>query len=138
MRNLLIAGAVIAGLYFFTRFRALSALQFVARNVSVSPGGLVLQVGVQNPSSADITINSLFGSVLINGNAIGDISEMLNKVIKGNSETMVPLTIAPNLFGSVALLIQNIQAGGQLPREITFNGSANVDNNVIPLKLSFQ
>jgi LEA14-like dessication related protein len=137
MRNLLIAGAVIAGVYYLTKLRALTSLQFVPRGVSLASGAMKFQVGVQNPSSSAITLNSLFGKILIDGFAVGDVAAVIQQSIKGNSETVIPISITPDFFGSVGLLVQNITSGYQVPKSIELQASANIDNNIIPVKLQF-
>ena len=137
MRNLLIAGAVLAGVYYLTKIRLLSSLQFVPRGVSLGAGAMKFQIGVQNPSSSGITLNSIFGKIYIDGFPVGDIAAVLQQTIKGNSETVIPISITPDFFGSVGLMVQNITSGYQVPKSIELQASANVDNNIIPVKLQF-
>jgi LEA14-like dessication related protein len=137
MKNVIWIALAAGAVLLYTRIRALTNLQFVARNIGFGGGGIQLQVGVQNPTSTDLTLKSIFGQFIVNGSPVGNVSSSYQQIVKGNSETTVLVTISPDIFGSVGLLVNQLQTGVTAPETIELRGQANVNDNIVPLRLTF-
>lgn len=136
--TLLIVGAAAAAWYFFSRANALNSLIFVPKGIGIQGGGLNLLLGVQNPTGAAIQLNSLAGSVNVNGSPIGNVSSFQPIVIAGNAETVVPLYLSANPFGILGQtidLLDGNEGAGNFRASLT--GIANVNNIPVPINISF-
>lgn len=137
---LLFGGAI--GLYYLTRGRAANQLNFY-------PGGIqgmafqdlqamaFLDFIVQNTSNADVNLNSIAGNAYANGTLVGNISNFEGSVIRGNSETRVPVVVRFNALGIVSDIIDAFQTGN-FRQDITINGRANAEGISVPIDLKFQ
>lgn len=132
----LVAGSV--GLYFYLRVRSLTSLQFVARGIGLGNGGIQLKIGVQNPTANQLTVNSLVGQVLVDGNPVGNVSAFMQQVILPNSESEVRVTLTPDIFGLLGQAINILQNGGEAFDTISIQGTANVSGALLPVNLQFR
>jgi LEA14-like dessication related protein len=134
---LLIAAAGGLAWYFFSRAQTLSNLIFVPRGIGTVAGGVSVRLGVQNPTANPIQLNSLAGSLVINGNAVGNVSSFLPVTIAPNAETVLDLTIIPNMFGAASQVL-NLIEGNEFNTKLnpSLQGTANVNNIAVPLNIS--
>lgn len=133
---LLLAGGAAAIYYFGSRVNTLSGLNFVPRGLSFVGGAARIVVGVQNPSSYPLTLRSVAANLIVNGNTFGNVSGFIPVVIAPNSETPVPLLFTPSIFGIAADILDAVNRDS-LAVTAALQGSANVDNNSLPLNLQF-
>ncbi len=137
---LLFAGVV--GVYYLTRGRAANHLNFYPGGIQ----GMALQdltptmeldFIVQNTSNADVSINSLAGNAYSNGYLVGNISNFQGALVRGNSETRVPVLVRFNPIGIVNDIIDAFQTGN-FKQDITIEGRANGEGISVPIELKFQ
>jgi len=129
-------------LYYLTKGRA-------AKNLTFYPGSIQgmafqdltpmmeLDFIVQNTSNADVALNSIAGNAYSNGYLVGNISNFQGAVIRGNSETRVPVLVRFNLIGAVNDIIDAFQTGN-FRQDITIQGRANGEGISVPIELKFQ
>jgi LEA14-like dessication related protein len=138
---LLLFGGVV-GLYYLTKSRAANNLTFYPGSIT----GMGLQNGepmmqldfiVQNTSNADVALNSIAGNAYSNGYLVGNISNFQGAVIRGNSETRVPVLVRFNLIGAVNDIIDAFQTGN-FRQDITIEGRVNGEGISVPIELKFQ
>lgn len=136
---LLIGGAV--ALYAFTTARAAGNLIFApGRITGLSLDGMspviIAELKVQNTSNVDFTLNSLAGNLSTDNTLIGNASDFIPAQIKGNSQTIIPITLTLLPLGIVDNII-NILVGGYQKKELIFDGSVNANGQQVPLLLKF-
>ncbi len=137
MKNLIyILGGGVA-LWLLTRLSLGKKLLF---NFSgVKPKGKLLNpileitLSVQNPSNQRATINSISGTLFLDGREISNISSFKQQTIIPNAETFITIDARPGLIG-VANIVKDIFGRDKSKSyKFRFTGSANVDNIVIPI-----
>lgn len=134
---ILLGGVAIGAYILYKKSEAVQNLNFIPRGIGTGPGGLVLSLGIQNVSSATLYFNSFVGNLLIDGAPAGNVTLFHPTEILPGAETMVPLAIGVNLFGSLQYLINQIAAQEiQLPK-IALDGNANIGTVLYPVKLQF-
>jgi hypothetical protein len=114
----------------------LSNLNFIARGAAMNGGALQLTLGIQNPTSGAITLNSLVGNILVNGASFGNISNFASTIIAPNQETDIVLNIAPNDIGIAAGLLTSLE-GGTDSLTVTAQATANINGAPVPVNLTF-
>jgi hypothetical protein len=135
---LLIAAGIAAAWWFFTRANALNSLVFIPKGVGIQGGGLNLVLGVQNPTGAGITLNSLVGSLQVDGSSVANITDFTPQVIAPNSETDINLYVSANVFGLAGGLINQLDGNeGAGSFRAALVGTANVNNIPVPVNLPF-
>jgi hypothetical protein len=135
---LFIAAAAFAAWWLFSRANALNSLIFIPKGIGVQSGGLNLILGVQNPTGSAIQLNSLAGSINVNGSPIGNVSNFSPQIIAPNQETDVPLYLSANLFGIAGSVINQLdgnEGSGNFRANLT--GTANVNNIPVPVSIDF-
>lgn len=137
---LLIGGAV--ALYEYNQYRAGGNLNFFPGQVTdMSFEGLnpvaTAELLIQNTSNVTFTINSLSGSVTLNGTLIGNISDFTPVTIGGNSEGYIPLKLRLLTLTIVQNLI-NAFGGGAIKENLVVTGSVNANGVQVPLSITYQ
>jgi hypothetical protein len=118
-----VLGAI--GYFLYSRARAVGGLIFLPRGLSAGSGSIQIMMGVQNPSDVPVPISSFAGNLVVNGSAIGAVSDFVPTVIAPNSETQITLNVAPNIFGVVNGAINMIKNGTQQFKAV-LQGTVNV------------
>jgi hypothetical protein len=131
---LLVAGVV--ALWAYSKAHTGTHLQFLPLNASWDGGSLHVQIGVQNPTNDSLQLQSLAGTVAINGTTAGNISDFTPALIAPNAQTPITLSYTPSIFGIVSTVVNQLNNGG--PINITVNGTANVNGIPLPVNLTFQ
>jgi LEA14-like dessication related protein len=129
------------GFYLITGYAKASAAQllnFSIANAQVDLSGsnfyLTVNVVVQNPTGESFNVKSLSGSLTVNGNFLGTVSNFQPAVIAANSQAIYPLTIQIALIGAGLDLYQIINDG---EKDIVANisGTANANGFAIPVNV---
>lgn len=137
---LLLLAAGLVGVYLLKKAQAIANLNFVPRGVSFSNGGLVLQLGVQNVTNTPLQVNSFVGSVMVNGGNFGNVTAWGTQTIAPNAETIIPVTITPNIVGTFQSLLttfNNWQSGSSVSLSVQLQGNANISGQIFPINASF-
>lgn len=137
--TLLIVGGGFAAWYLLTRIGTIGGLKFIPRGLAVVGGAVSLLLGVQNPSSTGLYIESFIGSLMLNGNAIGDVSNFQQTYIAPNAETPVSVLVSPNFFGIAQGAINELSGneGGGTGMSATLTGQVNINNSSLPISVNF-
>jgi hypothetical protein len=93
----------------------------------------VLGIGVQNTSNQSFTIRALAGNCYSDGYYIGNLSNFIPQTIPPRSQVVINVNLRLALIGVVNQLIDAFQ-NRNFRREITLDGHANVDYQVVPIK----
>lgn len=133
---MLVGAAAVAAYFLFQGASTLNSLVFLAKGVTMQNGFLQLTLGIQNPTSNALTIQSLAGNILVNGSAFGNISNFVPTVIAANSETDMVLNIAASPLGIAAGLVNELESSGT-NLSVAAQGVANVNGQPIPVSLTF-
>jgi LEA14-like dessication related protein len=134
--TVLLVGAGVAAYLLYQRYNAIGNLNFIPRGIQGSGGQLVLLLGVQNPSSAPLSLNSFVGNLVVNGGNAGNVTLFQPVTINPNAETVVPVTIGYNVFGIVQSVLNT--AGTDLSQaSVVLDGDANIGNQLFPVNLKF-
>lgn len=135
---LIAVGGLIALSYFNLGVTG-ATMQVVLQNVQFnSLTDWVITLYVQNVSNSAIQVNSLNGTVSVNGTNIGNVSDFSGSVqVPANSQTAVNVHFSPSLLsipGIVATFVQGIISGNPTGETLNFEvqGFVNVNGNVIP------
>lgn len=126
-----IVGAV--GYFLWSRARAVGGLIFLPRGISFSGGPVQVTLGVQNPSSVAVPIESFAASLYINGVPLGSVSNFNPVLINPSSETPVLLNISPNVFGLANEAINLVRNGLPGSYSARLTGSVNVGGVLFPV-----
>jgi hypothetical protein len=136
-----IAGGAALLWYLANKATTLANLQFTAKSVSFQGSGLQLTVGILNPTNGELTINSIVGNVLVNGQPFGTITNFTQTVVAANAETDIILNISPNVLSLASDLINELSTGGPAaPSSVSIiaQGTANVNGSPLPVNLNLQ
>ena|SRR5277367_5641866 len=136
--NLLIFGAIgVAAWYFLTRLSTIGSLNFIPRGLGLVGNAVSVLIGVQNPTSEGLNLGSISGNLVVNGNSVGNVADFTPVVIAPNAETQIQLLITPNIFGIAANVIYQLQQNLTGGINATLQGTANINNNAVPLNVNF-
>lgn len=134
--------AGIAATFLLTGKKFLSRLLFVPRGIKIDTTSLIhpviyLKIGIQNPSSVSVKLNSLIGQLSAGGKTLASVSAFPQMSIDGNAESVVTLTVEPSLVTAISFII-NLIGQGVHGLDFLFEGNANVNNIVVPVKTTFR
>lgn len=88
---------------------------------------------LQNPSSQQIEINSLVGSLAVNGKFLSNLTNFKKIIVPGNSQVELPITVSTGLLDAVTTIVALLK---DKSKNVTasFDGNVNAENFVIPIK----
>ena len=109
-------------------------LRLKITGVTVEHGLITIFINVINPNSANLEIKSFVGNIYSGSVKIADVKMFGDYVVYGNSELEIPLVANPVLTN---LMMQLFATYKQRVINIMFDGSVNVNDNLIPLKLNY-
>lgn len=105
-----------------------NTVQVVFAGVDVQNlNSIVVKIVVQNITNASITVNSMSGNLLLNGDQLASISDFTQRTIAPNSQTEIDVTASPSwldIFANVQQLLST--PGSQL--NFTADGNINISN----------
>lgn len=133
--GILLAAAVVGGIIYFGNLGIGAAdVQFILGGVQIQ--GLTtiqVQLIVQNVSNADFKINSMSGTVTLNGNMLGNVSSFPATpiVVKANSQVPINVTLNLSLL-SVPGVVQQLLAGTNQQLNFVVTGNVNLNSLVVP------
>ena len=141
MKNYLGFGILALAIVYVLRKKSLvTNAKFSLENVSFNwnKKEVYVRMGILNPTNAEITINSILGSLYLNNNEVATI-ETFNKLLVGaNAKTSLNLTMKPTLYGIFASLknIFSTKNSQELFKtyKVKFVGTANANGVNLPLE----
>ncbi len=133
---LLLFGAAGLAYYAYTRLALGNGLQFVPLGVTTGGNGLLVNVGVQNPTSNSATLNSFAGNLKANGSSIANVSNFQGVTIGPNAQTSLQFSVTPNLI-ALGVDLVDIAENGLNNYAFTLTGNANVNNTPLPVNITF-
>lgn len=143
MNELLLLGAAVFALVYFSKASAAHNLKFFIATVSAEMQGatpvIVLQVMIQNPTNEAYQVNALVGNLSTStGYLIGNVSGFTPVPIAAQSQQLYNVNVRVNLIGT-ALDIFNLVSNGQgLTQIVKFDGAINVSGLVVPIELDYK
>src|ERR1700743_1314178 len=127
--NDLLLGLGLAGLayYAYTRYTLGSNLNFIPLGGTPGGNGLVVTIGIQNPTSNTATLNSFAGNILANNSAIASVSNFQGMTLAPNAQTQLQFSVTPNLLG-LGMDLYTFITDGISNLKFSLVGTANVNN----------
>jgi LEA14-like dessication related protein len=113
-------------------------VQVILKSVTVnSINNWSIVITVQNVTNTSVTVNSLVGTVSVNGAQIGNVSSFIPVNISGNSQSDITVVFQPSLLTLPNAVITAIQAATS-NNQLQFNvsGNFNLNSLVLPFSLS--
>lgn len=146
MKKILPAALVfIAGLILLNKFAkgsAASNLTFNIAGIDFSFAGLVptmtLSIAVQNTSSQSLTINSMAGSLYINGEYAANVSSFQQLTIPANTEQVYKINLRLSITGVINSVIDIVSGKSSDTANIRFAGTVNFENLQLPVDLTYK
>lgn len=130
---LLLIGGGIALWYYAGLARAGELMQVVFKTVTFNNlTSLNIILGIQNVSNTTININSLVGTVTMNGSTIGSISSFTPTSVPGNSEQQLSVQFDLSVLGLPGI-ISNIINNPSQQYTFAITGNANVNGLPVPI-----
>jgi LEA14-like dessication related protein len=131
--------AAAAAIYFFGKNRLVQSAKFSFEKLSfdLKKRKVNIVLGILNPTSTTATVQSIVGTLIVNGKEVANIENYTKVAVKPKSKSLLPLTITPSALGIFQLLKDYVskKTKGQ-KATATFNGTANVGGTSLPLKIS--
>lgn len=131
----LAAGALILW-YFMGKKKLASATTFSMEKLGFDIKGkkIKLTLGANNPTGSSATLNSLVGALYIKGNQVSSVESFTKVNILPNAKSLITLDLKPSLVGIFATAKLLLSKGGTKALDATFEGNADVDGLIIPIK----
>lgn len=135
------AALAVTGAFIFSKIATASAatrLNIILGKVEIANGGLQLTLIAQNPTPISYTVDSIVGTVSVNGSYIANVSSFVPALVKRNSEVLVPINVRITLFDVLTNIDDMLK--GISTHVVVFNlkGTVNVDSIVVPLDLTYK
>jgi LEA14-like dessication related protein len=130
---LVLAAAV--GYWAYTRYGAVTNLQFVPRGISLSGSGFQITLGVQNTSNVGLQYNSFAGSLQVNGANVASVQDFQPVAIAPNAESDLQINVTPNLLGLASQALSQIQNGVTGIQSAVLTGTANIGGAQYPVNV---
>jgi hypothetical protein len=139
-KNLIAFGiAAAAALYLYSKNRLVQSAKFSFEKLSfdIKKRKVNIVLGILNPTNTTATVNSIVGTLIVNGKEVANIENYVKIAVKPKNKSLLPLTITPSALGIFQLLKDYVskKTRGQ-KASATFNGTANVGGTSLPLNIS--
>lgn len=105
-------------------------------SVDIKKRQINLILGILNPASGSIKINSVVGNLVLNGQSIASIENFTGLIVEGNAKSFLSLIMKPSGIGIINLAIDFVNAKKNKEKtsaNVKFVGTANVDGIAIPI-----
>jgi LEA14-like dessication related protein len=93
-----------------------------------------IRLGILNPTNAEITINSILGSLFFNNNEVAIVNSFSRILIGANANTTLNLTMKPTLYGIFESLKNLLTKDLAKTYKVKFVGTANANGINMPLE----
>jgi LEA14-like dessication related protein len=111
-----------------------ATFSFEKFKVEMKKKAIIITLGVNNPTSQSLTINSIVGNLLLSGKTVASIETFNKTNVIPNAKTLIDLTVKPSLAGlaqTVLAMAKKTQKAADL--KLKFVGNGNVDGIAIPI-----
>lgn len=132
---LLLAGGAY-GLYYISELGlATNTITVVFQGVNFqSLTSVQVNLLIQNITNASVTVNSMTGNLLMNGNQLAALSDFTQRVIPANGQVTVPINVSLSVLSLPGNIISLTQLTGQTI-DFTAVGNVNVSGLILPFNL---
>lgn len=89
---------------------------------------------VQNVSNATVQVNSMSGTIFLNGNTLANMSDFTPRTVNPNSQLPITINVKPDFLMLGSNIMNLINNPGQTIK-FTIEGNANINNLVLPFSL---
>ena len=139
-QNLILLAVAAGAIYFFVRTKKLKQTkkfaQFTIKGITLKGLKLICEIGVQNPVSSSLKLNSFVGGIVYGGSIIASVTNFKPVTIAGNKESTVELTLKPKGLGILTAIKTAISKKvGYMG--LMLKGTANINNAVVPIAMKF-
>lgn len=124
---------------------AAGTLKMFIDNLHIECGGFLctspvveLVTVIQNPSSSDLTLNSVAGDVFLNGSYIGNASSFNIPPIKAGAQQPVTINVRLQIAQIAATLLDLVTGKSGLKGEVRFDGTVTGEGINIPVNLTYK
>ncbi len=131
----IIALVAVVAYFVYTKGLSLANLQFIPRGITIAGNGFQVVLGVQNTSNTTLQYNSFAGSLIVNGSAVGNVSDFTAQPIAANAETDLTINISANVLGIASQIMQQLQSGGTGIQSASLSGTANISGVQYPVNV---
>ena len=111
-----------------------ATFSFEKFKVDLKKKAIIITLGVNNPTSQSLTINSIVGNLSLSGKVVAAVETFVKTNVMPNAKTLIDLTVKPSLVGlaqTVLALAKKTQKAADL--KMKFVGNGNVDGIAIPI-----
>jgi hypothetical protein len=95
-----------------------------------------LQFLIQNVSNTAAQLNALSGTVSINNNVVGNLSNFTPTEIPATSQQVINIDFKPSLIGLSSEIVQLVTQGAGQTLNFAVNGSMNVNGLLLPFNVN--
>jgi LEA14-like dessication related protein len=137
MKNYLGFGILALAVIYVLRKKSLAEnAKFSLENVSFNwkKKEVYVRLGILNPTNAQITINSILGSLYMNNNEVATVQTFSKLLVGANAKTSLNLTMTPTIYGIFTSLKNVLTKDSAKNYKVKFVGTANANGVNFPLE----
>lgn len=125
---LLLAGGVYIAYSVFEAAQFAGTVQVVFLGIDIqSINNIVVKLAVQNITSTSVVVNSMSGTLLLNGDQIATMIDFTPRTVAPNSQTEIDINVVPSVFGILGATV----TGENL--NFTAQGNVNISGLSTPI-----
>jgi len=131
--------AAAAAIYLYSKNRLVQSAKFSFEKLSfdIQKRKVNIVLGILNPTSTTATVNSIVGTLIINGKEVANVENYTKIAVKPKNKSLLPLTITPSAMGIFQLIKDFIKSKTKGQKATAkFTGTANVGGTSLPLNIS--
>lgn len=137
MKNYLGFGILAIAVFYIIRKKSIvTNAKFSLENVVFNwkKKEVYIRLGILNPTNAEITINSILGSLYFNTNEVAVVQSFQKLLVGANAKTNLNLTMKPTLYGIFESLKNLVTKDLAKTYKVKFIGTANANGVNFPLE----
>lgn len=140
---LVIGGGLWLAYYLLKKKQAIENLHFSIDSVKLlgkelNNPNIAVGVRIRNLVNEDIDVNSIVGTLQLNGQVLGDAMAAISKTIPALSEQVVPVNVRLYNSGLIGIITQFIDGATGPTANFTFDGKVNYKGVNFPLLLNYK
>lgn len=140
MKYLLWGVGILGTYYAFTKITASKKINVVFKKFGIGKASgfslppILAVFTLQNPTSTQVTINSIVGDIYVNGEDVANVTEFNKLIIKGNSQNDLTVNVHVGVLSAAKLLLNYFNTGRKI--NANFQGTVNAEGFAIPVNES--